>query len=60
MIVFKYRDVEGRYIEINFCEAGLYVEIDDCEGGDHMTAQNIVIDDDGIESLKKYLNGQAN
>jgi hypothetical protein len=57
MIVYKFRDEQGRYIEINFCETGLYVEIDDCDGSDHMTAQNIIIDDDGIESLKKFLNG---
>jgi len=57
MIVYKFRSDDGRYIEINFCETGLYIEIDDCEGSDHMTQQNIVIDSEGIESLKKYLNG---
>ena len=56
MIIYKFVDDRGRYIEINYCETGLYVEIDDGDGN-IMTQQNIIIDEDGIESLKKYLNG---
>jgi hypothetical protein len=55
MIVYKFRADDGRYIEINFCEAGLYVEIDDYDSSDHMTSQNIMIDDEGVKTLIKYL-----
>lgn len=54
MIIFKYKD-DDRFIEINFCEKGLYIAIDDCESDHPYSLQNIVIDHDAIESLKKYL-----
>jgi hypothetical protein len=56
MIVYKYKDKTGRFVEINFCEEGLYIQIDE-EDSTEWSFQNIIIDTEGIEELKKYLNG---
>lgn len=56
MIVFKYQNELGKYIEIHFCEAGLFIEIDEVDSGE-CSNQNIIIDKEFIEKLKEYLNG---
>lgn len=56
MIVYKYKDQNGRFVEINFCEDGLYIQIDE-EDGSEYSYQNIIIDNEGLAELKEYLNG---